>query len=51
MGYKIPSYDFSPKEQINQEMQKVIEPRKLKDKDSLPSSSYPEYNETDLLTN
>ena len=51
INYDIPQYDFSPKEQINQEMQKIIEPNIIKDKDSLPSSSYPEYNETDLLTN
>ena len=35
INYEIPSYDFSPKEQINKKIQKVIEPRKLKDKNTL----------------
>ena len=51
INYNIPSYDFSPETKTNQEIPKKIEPKIIKDKDSLPSSSYPEYNETDLLTN
>lgn len=52
INYEVPSYDFSPEIKINQEIDNNISsPKIIKDKDSLPSSSYPEYNETDLLTN
>ena len=54
INYEIPNYDNSYDPNLEQDKPEIIQMNRNimnKPKKSLPSSDYPEYNETDLLTN